>query len=126
MNVYELVNPSDPYTFDAPDDDLATAVVLFISDMCGWKCGDRQGGPYVLVTPDSSAGRQLLEKVKRIAAERRPELIAALRSVELRKEERLAAGVDDVERWHNDRRSSLTDHRARARQLADSFERTPA
>lgn len=35
MNVYELINPSDPYTFEAPNIEIAGAAVVLLSTAFG-------------------------------------------------------------------------------------------
>lgn len=37
MNRYELVNPHDPYVFDAADDDIAEVMVAALGTSYGWQ-----------------------------------------------------------------------------------------
>ena len=101
MSTYTLINPSDPYTFDAPDDAVATTAVLVLNDAYGWECEGRSGGPYLFTDPDTDDGKVLLATAKGCLADRRPEVGAALASMTIGGE-----------------RSSITDIGARAHRLA--------
>ena len=102
MPTYDLINPSDPYTFEAPDDAIATTAVLVLNDAYGWACGGRSDGPFLFVDPGADDGKALLATAEGCLADRRGEVAAALASMTIEGE-----------------RSSITDIGAQAHRLAE-------
>lgn len=122
MNRYALINPSDDYEFEAPDDEIAEAMVVLLSGMAGWRSLDdeeRQGGFADLAHRDD--GEQYADRIKTLLADRAAEVAAALRSLEIQPERRKRMGVDPAV-WHDEMRTSLSDYRAEALRLADAIE----
>lgn len=131
LNRYTLDNPSDDYEFQAPDDEVAEAVTALISGMCGWTAivdedGDdepRSGGFADLAHKDDAD--EFIAAVKATATLRRAEVVAALRSLEIKPEQRKRLGVDP-EVWHDEMRTSMSDFRASALQWALRLEAMPS
>ena len=77
---YELINPSDPYTFLADDAETAALVVLLISNLCGAESKDKKEYIPILLSPE-----QYIERFGRTAKEglnaKRNELAIALESM---------------------------------------------
>jgi hypothetical protein len=124
VTVYELVNPHDPYHFDAPDDDIAEAVAALLGGMYGWQTvnvdPERSGGFGDII--GAQAQDVLIEKVKAVLNDRPSELAAALRSLGIEREKRERLGVDP-EAWHDEMRSSAADPRTVALHMAEKLDR---
>lgn len=122
MPTYTLINPHDPYTFDAPDDDVAETVVALLGGSYGWQLdeGDqgRSGGMFNLAGPE---GQQAATDAINRAMTRKPELAAALRTVAILEKDRAELDVDP-DTWHAQRITSTVDLREIARARADSVE----
>lgn len=115
MAEYELINPHDNYSFEAPDDEVADAVVVLLGEMYGWRRDEESSMPAFLISAE--AGEMLVTRLKSLMAERTEELIAALQSVEIEGAKRKRLGVDP-EKWHDEQRSSLADLRREATRIA--------
>lgn len=141
MSIYEIINPSDHYTFEAPDDTLARLVGLVLGE-------GRYGieGPdgetvlaiYIFGVDESTLDHLFQPEHKSLAAAleaRRAELPAALRSVMIASRAERAdilAALDAMEsdaardafreHYHDTKRSSLNDIGAYAWALADHME----
>lgn len=104
MTTYELVNPHDPYVFDAPDNDIATAVVTVLGQFYGWQIlGTNQTGGML-----GFGGRDAeVEQLNVTLTERMGEVARALRTLVRT----------------NPERSSLTDLLAEAADMATRIER---
>lgn len=137
MKLYSIINPSDPYTFRAKDDELAALVGLFLGQgSYGVEAEDE------LVFPITLFGNSKEEFEKRFkrtladaAEERKAELPTALRSVWLGSTaDRLgieaAVKLCDTKKAkrallatrHDAARSSLNDIGGRALAMADEIE----
>lgn len=139
MTIYELINPSDPYTLEADDRLLACLVACMIGD--GWfplEAADGSPGMPILALgadPDewfrATFGKPLGGLLDEITPDR---LLPVLDSVLLctRHERRayadaLAAIEDPARReelrlkWHEERRSSTHDIGRKARAYADAI-----
>ncbi len=143
---FDLINPSDPYTFDAPDLLIAAVVVVILghgkygANEIGGAADASEVVPIMLIgDPDhwfQTACGETLEGALHIAHQpRRNDLIAALRSVTIGSlderrllDEALARIEDDdarrkhADQWHDSKRSSINDIGRLARSLADDIE----
>ncbi len=125
MDLYEFITPSDCITFYAPDDDIATAVTIFIG---GAKAGCRS------IRDDRSLGTiffgdiptEIIAKFKDTMDKRSDEVAAAAHtfavcSPDMREEyDKLTnsgGAADEVRRWEDRHRSSMTDWCTYARGL---------
>ena len=135
MRVYEIINPSDPYTFLAPDDELAKLLCLLVGrGQYGIEGpnGENTMCLYILGIDDTGLldlfnGRTFQE----VADARRPELPAALRSVLICSRAERAGIQATLEaipeegrtaflaKYHDTKRSSLNDIGGRCGKLAD-------
>lgn len=121
---YTLVNPHDPYEFDAPDDEIADAVCLLLGGgWYSWTAGDRSGA-LVGAIGDEVAQQEIVDHLGGVIEGRRRELVAALRSVEIDPDGRVAAAQADPELWHQEHRSSFADPRENAIETAAAMERS--
>lgn len=137
MTAYELCNPSDPYTFLAPDDELATLVCVLIGEgRTPWRRASDVPDAAPLTGPMDLWGRASHDRWfgradwPDLLGARRDEVAAALASVLIGTDADRAAyeqetadlAGDDLAafaaRWHDERRSSLNDFGRYARSLA--------
>ncbi len=121
MTVYTFINPSDDYTFEAPDDAIADAMCAIISPMTGWNRADdtdveTRGGLIGFAPADDQ--ERALAPIRITFTDRADEVAAALRTLEIKRAQRLALGVEDADAWHDMWRTSHYDYRAYALQLA--------
>jgi len=142
MKLYEIINPSDPYTFEAPDRETATLVIFLLSTKFAAKCisdpGDEEDVPMFLLggatewwnahfDPDIQARLKLRAK----------DVSDALRSTlyggETDREtfHKLAGGIPKGPalsqmhlKWNDEHRSSLNDISAAAFANADALDKT--
>ena len=125
--IYEIVNPSDPYTIDCPDLEIATAFNLFFGGPYALEPQD--GGesvPIFLFMSNESYHKWCVERfglepgklLHRVIEERTEEFADALDSVLIGDREKfeLQARTMSFEqrrqfrrRWHDEQRSSLQD-----------------
>lgn len=125
MSRYTLIQPADDYSFDAPDDVVATLLAALLGEGVGWEIEDETGARSFLnmfVSEDDFA-KLVGGPVPDVLTARMPEIAVAARTVEINPDERARLGVDP-EVWHNEKRTSLNDYRAAARELADHIEAT--
>jgi len=139
--LYEIINPSDPYTFRAVTDHVAVYVILVLGggkyggckvDDDAWQC------PMLLFCSDAAAAKlveeALGEPLDGFKAAHRADIVAALRSVRIGDPGDREA-LDDVvadlpeaaretflAKRHDKRRSSLNDIGARALAYAKALE----
>ena len=122
MPTYTLINPHDPYTFDAPDDDIAETVAALLGGSYGWQLEDvdppRTGGMFNLLDPPAQA---LATEAIHRAMTRKPELAAALRTVAILEADRAELDVDP-DTWHRRHLTSTVDLREVAQARATSCE----
>lgn len=131
MSLYELVNPSDGYYFEAPSRDVATAIVALIGDGA---YGAREVGsdwktPVMFGWPDwlETEGYDLEE----IIDQKRAEVLAGLRSVligDVQTDRQAVFAMTEQQRAerHDKLRGSLNDIGSRAMKIADSLEKAVA
>lgn len=136
--IYEVINPSDPVAIEADDVSIARAAVLIIGE--GSYALTDEEGKTVLPIFIFGGGDQFEAWEARegfnfaaILKDRKPELAACLRSaacMEMRDRRALLAAVGSdpgaLERFNEERRSSLNDICGRAHMLADALERAQA
>jgi len=138
MKTYEIINPSDPYTFHAPDFPTALAVVLLLGEgayaadpgddserggiMLGWK--EKQAEDY-LARHFGDPGQwcdahaaELADAFDSVMSFKRNERTAFDEAVKLIPEEERAAYRARV---HDSNRSSMNDIGARAWKFAEGF-----
>lgn len=124
--IYELINPGDVYTFEAVDDAVATTLCPLVSAMVAWERvdedDDRVSGPPPAALMGQKESDRVAEECKAVIADRRPELIEALRSLEIDRERRLRLGFTDIEAWHEEHRTSSVDLRYNALVAAGQLE----
>jgi hypothetical protein len=142
--IYEIDNPSDPYTMVAEDRAVAAVAVVFLGEGM-WGLSDREGKTAVPIFA-FGGGAERLERwfatelgttLAAVVSEKRQAIAAALRSVAIgsisdrEAFDRGFALIDDPVKkeewrtwWHDQRRSSLNDIGRRAWALADRLERT--
>ena len=142
MNVYELVNPSDDYSFEAPDDQVAAYVALAVGQgrYDARLLGDREASnPIMCMLSFYSTAETVDDDVKKLLgglslndflAARTAEVVAALRSLVIGNRADLAAsliGRGEQEAatlkaaWHEKHRTSMTDIGKYANDMADSI-----
>lgn len=144
MKTYEIINPSDPYSFLAPDQQVATLVIVLLSPKFSGKCQETPDGsedvPFFMFGGFEDWWARTFDcDVKETLEGRSGEVVEALRSTlygrpDARQEfERLVADIppgaarDTVRRnWNDERRTSLNDISAAAFQLADRIEASSA
>jgi len=139
VSLWELINPSDPYTFEATTHEVAALVVIALgSGKCGGReiveDGDGLEVPIMFFGGvewyTKTFGRSIKEGVEAL----RPQIADSLDSLLIgsaedreRMERVLAAITSDDDRaaaraaWHDDRRSSLNDFGAWAAELSKSL-----
>lgn len=117
---YTLVNPHDPVEFDAPDPEIADVVCLLLGGgWYSWTAGDLSGA-LVGEIGDEEEQQGRVEALNRIIEERRVDVVAALRSVEIDPDGRKAAQADP-EQWNTEHLSSFVDVRENAVSTADQL-----
>lgn len=140
MSLWELINPSDPYTFESPSHEVAALVVIALGS---GKCGGREildDGVEGLEVPimffggvewyDKTFGRDIAAGVDAL----RPQVADALDSLligsageRLRMERVFEAITSPEDRaaarlaWHDEKRSSLNDYGPWAASLAKNL-----
>lgn len=122
MNVYELVNPSDPYTFIAPDDEVAALVAFMLGTGYGAKLdGDVVVPVFLLGGAEewytARFGRSIADGVGALKEQMAESLCSMLygSAAQRRECEDTLSLITDTEnraaflaRWH-DKRSSMND-----------------
>lgn len=122
---YSLVNPHDPYEFEAADDEIADAVCLLLGGgWYSWTAGDRSGALVGFET-DEVKQQEIVDHLGGVIEGRRADLIVALRSVEIDPDGRAAAQADP-DQWNSERMSSFADVRENAIATALQFEQQAA
>ena len=134
MTVYEIVNPSDPVTIDAPDDAVAIAAVTLISPFFAAGREGWTGGLFALKSedaPDTWAREQGADSFSDLVASRLTEVCDTLRSVVLGDRELYTGILSDFSddagrdafraRWDDHHRSSNNDIVGLAHDIADSM-----
>ncbi len=123
MARYTLVQPSDDYSFDAPDDTVATLVAVMLGDGVGWESTDGEERSFInlFITEDQIAER-LGSPLFDVLTARMADLADALDTVEIQPDKRAAAGADPDE-WHEKKRGSISDFRRDAREAAAAIRR---
>ena len=127
MKLYEFVNPSDPITFYAPDNDIAEAITLFVGNgKVGLRAIDNSKVPDTLTAFSGGIKNSQLERVKSTMDKRLNEVLAAGKTFavcsEAYREEydeltKNSTETKRIERWDNKHRSSLSDWCGYARNL---------
>lgn len=135
--MYELINPSDNYQFEATDDRVATIAVAFISDKFMARRDGFEMPPLFVLSDEQLNGwvkdtfdTDLESLVKEVRFDRKDELIAALQSMTIDLptyqyivNENLPSDVEAfAAKWHDEHRSSMNDIRARALELAEAMQ----
>jgi hypothetical protein len=142
--LYELVNPSDPYTLRAADDVVACAAALYLGegayglDRAG-EGGERLLPVLLLSDPLQWFLGRFNVTFQEVLEQRGLEIAACLDTLEVGEaadraalEAELAAITSDVRRhahlrtWRDQRRSSMNDIGSRARDLAEVFRKIEA
>lgn len=125
--VYELVNPSDAWTFIAPSDKIAFLVAIAVgrgqtsAKREGW-----EGGMYVfgLGDPDKDFKKEFGEELEGAISRHKAELIESLRTFMIHREQAKKAPTGKaLVKWNNERRSSLNDFGGYALKLAKHLEK---
>lgn len=132
MKLFEIINPSDPITFEADDPDIAALAGLLLGR--GRFGVEAEDGAQVLALYLFGMSPEEEERVVKPLAEKgkTPEgkaaLVAALDtfavcSMSSRKAMRAALGSDReaLKRWNEEKRSSMNNICGRAAKLADSM-----
>lgn len=116
---YRLVQPSDDYWFDAPDDIVATLLATLLGNGVGWQIEDADGERSFLNRFITEAQFEELVggPVRDVLTSRKDDVAAAALTVEIDPDKRARMGVDP-ELWHIEMRTSLADYRAAAQELA--------
>jgi len=126
MKLYELITPSDPITFYAPDNDIAEAVALFVGNgKAGLRAVDNSEVPSTITIFGGAIDEQL-ERLKTAVDNRQEEIIAAGKTfavcTPVFREEydeltENSTNAERVERWDNKHRSSMSNWCGFARSL---------
>ena len=126
MKLYELITPSDPITFYAPDNDIAEAIALFVGNgKAGIKAQDDSETPNTITFIGGIPDEQL-HRFKGTMDERLGEVLAAGKTFAVcgfgyREEyDILTKNSTDkkaVEKWDNKHRTSMSDWCGYARGL---------
>lgn len=119
MTTYQLINPSDDYSFEAPDDNVADAVTTILGGEYGWNRDDVSGGLSMFL--DDEGQDELGERVLVVIRTRAAELSAAFRSLEIDRPGRERTG-SDPDAWHEQKRTSANDIRKQAQYYADKLD----
>jgi len=123
MIVYELVNPSDPWTFEASSDKIAWLVSLYVgrgktpASRDGWQSPFYFGGD-----PAKDYEREFGEFMEDAPKRYKAFLVESLRSFMLHRDtapEKLAG--DALAKWNDKHRSSINDFGTYALRLADTI-----
>lgn len=130
MNTYELVNPSDNWSFQAKSDKIAFLVALFVgrgatpAERDGWK-----GKMYILNIGDPSADyeSEFKEKFEGALGRHKAEIVESLRTfmIDRRKAPDGLTGKK-LKAWNDKRRSSTNDFGRAANSMADALEKANA
>lgn len=126
MKLYELITPSDPITFYAPDNDIAEAIALFVGNgKAGINAIDGSETPNT-ITFLSGLPDEQLDRFKATMNNRIDEVLAsgktfAVCESRFREEydelTKNSTDIKAVEKWDNRHRSSMSDWCGRARGL---------
>ena len=147
--IYEVINPSDPITFDAPD--LASAFLALQLVGKGWYAGESEEGPNIPMMPPLRGSEHVMENYLRDTFNLTPDnfdafvekhtddVILTLKSFVTGKSnerylyESALNAIDDENKkknfialWDDKQRSSLNDITNRAHGLAASMEKNRA
>ena len=119
LATYALVQPSDDYSFKAPNDQVATLLACFLGEGVGWNRTDPE-------TDETATFMNLFlneEAFAKKMGRTMPEVLDdtdflaqvadAMLTVEIQPDKRERLGVDP-ELWHNEQRTSMNDFRAAA------------
>jgi hypothetical protein len=127
MNIYELVNPSDAWTFLAPSDKVAFLVALAVgrgqtsAKRDGW-----EGGMYVfgLGDPDKDFKKEFGEELEGAVGRHKADLIKSLRTFMIHREKAKKVPTGKaLAKWNDKHRSSLNDFSGEALKLADHLKK---
>lgn len=135
--LYEIINPSDKYTIECPDLEIAfiACVILGEGQYAFDPIGDGERVPLFLFGPADQWCQEHFQKTVgevfgHVMTTRKAELADALDSVVVSDRQeflRLTAGLTrpafeaERARWHNDQRTSMNDIGGRAYKLAAQF-----
>jgi hypothetical protein len=126
MNVYELVNPSDEWTFLAPNDKIAWLVSFIVGE--GKTPAKRDGwssGLYIFGgDPEKDFEKEFGEPLKGFLDRYRDDIIKSLRTFMIHRErsEKPLEGKE-LREWNENLRSSINDFGGYAFEFADRLER---
>jgi len=132
MKLFEVINPSDPITFEADDPDIAALAGLLLGSG-RYGVVDEDGNEalplYLFGMSDEEAERVVKPRAEKgKTPEGKAALVAALDSFAVcsmssRKAMRAALGSDReaLRRWNEEKRSSMNNICGRAAKLADSM-----
>jgi len=121
--IYELINPSDDWSFEAPSDKIAFLVSLIVGEgqtpasRDGW-----QGGMYILGLgdPNKDFQEQFNEQLEGAFTRHKTEIVESLKSFVIkRKEAPTGMTLNELRTWNDKHRSSLNDWGGYAHELAD-------
>jgi hypothetical protein len=127
MNVYELINPSDKCTYEAPDDEVAalTAIILGEGHYAAEECetGRSACGIAFNGLPSNTAGLTIENLKERLEA-RKADIATALESLIYasasdRKAVKAAGG--DIAKFNDSKRSSMNNIGRRAQIMAETL-----
>lgn len=125
--IYELVNPSDAWSFEAPSDKIAFLVALGVGR--GATPAKRDGwdsGMYLFGKGDPAADfkKQFGEEFEGAVDRNRKEIVRSLRSFVIHRE-KAPKKMSAKERaaWNEKQRSSMNDFGGYANALADAIEK---
>jgi hypothetical protein len=142
MNLYEIINPSDPYTFQAPDQEVATLTIFLLSTSFAATClnkpGPEEDVPLFLLGGATEWWNERFDPDMKGRLEARArDVVAALRSTLYGGEssraefEKLCGGIPEGKarvdmriKWNDENRSSLNDISRAAYANADALEET--
>lgn len=124
--VYELVNPSDAWTFEAPSDLVAWLASLLVGR--GKTPARRDGwtSPFYLFggEPEKDFQEEFGEDLQGAVDRHRDDLIVSLRSFIIRRE-KAPPGLsgEELAKWNDKHRSSMNDFGGYANDIADAIEK---
>lgn len=126
MTVYEIINPSDAWTFLAASDKIAFLVSLFVGS--GQTPAKREGweSPLYLLggNPDKDYEKEFGEPLKGAVERHGDELIDSFRSFMIHREKsKKTLTGKPLAKWNDKHRSSLNDLGGYALELADRIEK---
>jgi hypothetical protein len=126
MNIYELVNPSDAWTFVAPSDKIAFLVSLAVGR--GQTGAKREGweSPLYLIGGDPGGDFQkwFKEPLEGALGRNSKDVIKSLRSFMIHRERAQKVPIGKaLVKWNDKHRSSLNDFGGYALEFADHLEK---